>query len=68
MKLFVRILLSFIMGLWSHIYTYGRSQWFKLKETKLDTILFRNFIGKMGEKYYKGKVGRTLRCVRLSKY
>lgn len=49
MKLFVRMLLSFIMRLWSHIYTYRMSQWLKNKRDVFYTFWIRNFLGEVGE-------------------
>lgn len=52
MKLFVRMLLSFIMRLWSHIYTYRMSQWLKNKRDVFYTFWIRNFLGEVGEKCF----------------
>ena len=49
MKLFVRMLLSFIMRLWSFIYTYRMSQWLKNKRDVFYTLWIRNFLGEVGE-------------------
>ena len=49
MKLFVRMLLSFIMRLWSYIYTYRMSQWLKNKRDVFYTLWIRNFLGEVGE-------------------
>lgn len=49
MKLFVRMPLSFIMRLWSYIYTYRMSQWLKSKRDVLYTLWIRNFLGEVGE-------------------
>ena len=49
MKLFVRMFLSFMICLWSHIYTYRLSQWLKNTCDLLYTLWIRNFLGEVGE-------------------
>lgn len=44
-----RMLLSFIMRLWSHIYTYRMSQRLKNKRDMFYTLWIRNFLGEVGE-------------------
>ena len=52
MKLFVRMFLSFMICLWSHIYTYRLSQWLIRKRNMLYTLWICNFLGEVGEKCY----------------
>lgn len=49
MKLSIRICLSIIMRLLSHIYTYRMSQWLKNRRNVLYTMWVSNFIGEVGE-------------------
>ncbi len=52
MKTILKYLLAKLVCLWSHIYTYGRSQWLIRKKNQLYTIWIRNFIGEVGEMSY----------------
>ena len=48
----MKYLLVKLVCLWSHIYTYGRSQWLNKKINQLYTIWIRNFIGEVSEMSY----------------
>ncbi len=50
MEKVIKLVVSFLMHLWSHIYTYRLCQWLKGKRNVLYTMWISNFIGEVGEK------------------
>ena len=49
MKHLFKSLLTLLMRLWSHIYTYRLSQWLIGKRNMLYTLWIRNFLGRVGK-------------------
>ena len=52
MKHFLKSLLTLLMRLWSHLYTYRFSQWLVGKRNMLYTLWISNFLGEVGEKCF----------------
>lgn len=52
MKHLFKSLLTLLMRLWSHIYTYRLSQWLIGKRNMLYTLWIKNFLGEVGEKCF----------------